>query len=670
MTNSMHKTPVSALCLYFYLFTFVLLLMAAFRVAFWIVAASDMPDPLSRDAFKAFYIGLRFDARITALFILPLALILCVPKLAERLHKAAKPLTVFYTVLFFLLIVVYSVDFGFYAYLKSRVSSSLAFELLLDLDEAVGMVTQTYPVPLITLGVLIATAICGLIFYIIIRLPVQVSQRKSRRIAGFLLGLIFFVIAAYGQINSSLFPLRWSYAYFTTSDGITALGLNPVQSLYDTYGKTTSGFSLQAARQAYPAMAKFLFVDQPDKESLNFLRSFTARAGEDSMPLNVIIIVMESLAYPKTSFAPGNGDPTPRLRELGEESFVFHRFFANTRTTARSIFTLITGIPDINIGGTSSRNPMLSDQRVVANEFTGYDKYYLIGGNASWANIRSILGQNIDNLHILEENYWKAPRVDVWGVDDYNLFKEANELFDARDPSRPFLAIIQTVSYHSPYTVPKTPGFEEVAVSDEILRNYGFKSQKEYNSLRFSDYAVGEFIRWAKSREYYHNTIFFIFGDHGLNDNVHNMPEGYIAAGVAPWHVPLIIHTSSELGLIAPGTSLMPTGLVDVFPTAAGLTGIAYNNWTMGRDLFNTRYDDSRITYIGATGEMGPIRLIQGEYCFLANRAGERRLFRITDDATDLSAEKPELFQELQGWAEDMQATIRFMLFNNKKNRR
>ena len=664
----MHKTPVSALRLYFYLFIFVFLLMAVFRVAFWIFAAPDMPLPLSRDAFKAFYIGLRFDARITALFILPLALILCVPKLAENLHKAAKPLTVFYTVLFFLLIVIYSVDFGFYAYLKTRVSS-LVFELLLDVNEAVGMVSQSYPVPLITLGVLIATAICGWIFYTIIRLPVQRSPRISRRITGFLLGFIFFALAVYGQINSSLFPLRWSYAYFTTSQAISALGLNPVQSLYDTYGRATSGFSLEAARKAYPAMAEFLFVDQPDKESLNFLRSFEARA-RSAVPPNVIIIIMESLAYPKTSFAPGNGDPTPRLRELAEESFVFHRFFANTRTTARSVFTLITGIPDINIGSTASRNPMLSDQRVVPNEFMGYDRYFMKGGNASWANIRSILGQNIDNLRILEENYWKAPRVDVWGVDDYNLFKEADALLAARDPSRPFLAIIQTVSYHSPYTVPKTPGFEEVHVSDEVLHNYGFKSLQEYNSLRFSDYAVGEFIRWARSREYYRNTIFFIFGDHGLNDTVHNMPEGYLASGVAPWHVPLIIHASPELGLVTPGKSMMSAGMVDVFPTAAGLAGIAYNNWTMGRDLFNTRYDDSRITFVGATGEKGAIRLIQGEYCYLDNRAGERRLFRITDDATDLSAQKPELFQELERWAEDMEATIRYMLFNNKKGGR
>lgn len=665
----MLSKPVSALRLFFYLFSFVLLVMLLFRLAFWIFAAPDMPDPLSLDAFKAFYIGLRFDARITALFLMPLAAALCIPKLAENLRKASRLLTIIYTLLFLALITVYSTDLGFYAYLKTRVSS-LLFELLQDFGDAVDMVRQSYPVPLIVCGVLSATALCGFIFNRLIRLPVVVSAHKSRRILGFAIGLIFMFLSIYGQINSSFFPLRWSNAYFTTQEAIIALGLNPIQSLYDTYGSDTAGFSPDAARRAYPFMAKFLRVDNPNEKTLNYLRSFKARSGQNpaARPPNVVIIIMESLAYPKTSFAPGQGNPTPCLKALGEESLVFHRFFANARTTARGVFSIITGIPDVNLSSTSSRNPMVVDQRVVGNEFKGYDKYYLIGGNTAWANIRSILGQNINGLHILEEDYWKAPRADVWGVSDYDLLRETNELLSARDPQRPFLAVIQTASYHSPYTVPETPGFVPHEASEEDLSNYGFESQKEYNSMRYTDFAVGEFMRWAKAAGYYHNTIFFILGDHGLNDKVNNMPEGYINARLAPWHTPMLIHAAPELGLIAPGESMEPASQVDVFPTAAGLAGIAYNNWGLGRDLFDARYDGSRQVYIGGKGTE-PIHLVDGDYCYLDNRAGASRLYRISDPkGQDLSEQNPELFARLHQIAQDMDATIRYMLFNNRKN--
>ena len=641
--------------------------MALFRVAFWIFAASDMVGPLSWDAFKAFYIGLRFDARISALFLLPLIISLCIPRLAEKLHRAAKPVTIVYTLLFLGLICIYSMDFGFYAYLKSRISS-LLFELLQDSDEAANMVWQSYPVPLITLGVLSATAICSFIFYRLVRIPVRVTPRRSRRIAGFMGGFLFFALAVYGQINSSLFPLRWSNAFFTTQEAIIALGLNPVQSIYDTYGADTAGFCPYAAKDAYPAMADFLLVDKPDDQTLNYLRSFKGKSWGTATPPNIVIIIMESLAYPKTSFAPGRGNPTPHLKELAGESLVFHRYFANARTTARGIFSVITGLPDVNLSSTSSRNPMVVDQRVIGNEFTGYDKYYLIGGNTSWANIRSILGQNIEGLRILEEDFWEAPRADVWGVDDYDMFKEANELFASRDSKRPFLAVIQTASFHKPYTVPETPGFEILPLSEEDRLNYGFESQEEYNSMRYVDFSVGEFIRWAKEKGYYHNTVFFILGDHGLNDKVHNMPGGYLAARLAPWHVPLLIHAAPELGLITPGESMMPASHVDVFPTAAGLAGVAYRDWTMGRDLFDKRYDASREVYIGGKATE-PIHLVKDDYCYLDNRAGERRLYCISDpEAVDLAEREPVLFAQMQRLAEDMDATIRYMLFNNRKS--
>lgn len=662
----MNNTPVSALRLYLYILTYLFGIMAVFRLVFWGYAAGGMAEPLGGDALKAFYIGLRFDARIAALFTLPLGVVLCLPPLARALHRKAALVTALYALPFFLLVVVYATDLGFYGYLGSRVST-LVFELLEDFQVAVEMVTQSYPVAWITIGVLAATALALYGLYRLARVPVRVSPGKKGKALGFAAGFLIFAFCVYGQLNASLFPLRWSYAYFTTEEAVIALGLNPVQSLYDTCGASMDNFDKNRAREAYPAMAQYLLVDAPDEKNLSFERHFAARPVD--RPLNVVVVIMESLAYPKTSFAKGPADPTPMLRELAKESLVFHNFFANARTTARAVFSTMTGIPDVNQGSTGSRNPMVVDQRVVANEFKGYDKYYLIGGNTSWANIRAVLGRNVAGLDIREESDWQAPRADVWGVSDYDLFREAHALLAARTDDRPFFAVIQTASYHKPYTVPETPGFTPASLDAEGLRMYGFDNEHEYNSMRYADYAVGEFMRLVRTADYYKNTVFLIFGDHGLNEQSGNVAGGYKAGHLWPWHVPLIVHAAPDLGIVAPGESYVPCGQVDVVPTAAGLAGIAYRNYTLGRDIFDDRYADSRAVYIGGK-EGTPVKLVWDGYCYFDNLLGKKGLYRLDDaEERELSGDEPELFRRFDRMAWDIDATARYMLFNNRKER-
>ncbi len=663
-----HPLPTQAVSVFrqfITLFAFVLLLMTVFRAAFWIFAAPDMPEPLSWDTLNAFYIGFRFDARLTAFFLLPLVVALCVPWLAARLHRQARAITIAYAILFFLLIAVYSVDFGFYDYLKTRVSF-LLFELMADVNEAFGMTTQSYPVVWITLSVLAVAALCTFIFYRIIRVPVYADPRRSRRVLTILCILAIVGVALYGRLFNNWFPLRWSNAFFTTQKAVIALGLNPVQNIYDTWELDVADFSADDARAAYPDMVEYLRVDKPNIETLSYRRSVPAITRGATRP-NIVIVIMESLAYSKTSFAPGNADPTPNLRELAKESLLFNRFYSNTWNTARGVFTIITGIPDINRGKTSSRNPLLADQRVLAAEFEGYDKYYMIGGNTSWANVRAVLARNIPELTILEEGDWQASGVDVWGVSDYDLFQEASARFAARDPNRPFLAVIQTASFHRPYTVPETPGLIAPEATDADIYNHGFESRAEYASMHFADFALGEFIRAAKAEAYYDNTIFFITGDHGLNDSMHHMPPGYLEANVQGWHTPLLIHASPRLGLVTPGESNLPGSHVDIFPTAAALAGIAYENNTLGRDLFDTGYNNSRTVYLG-NKDVG-MRLIDGDYCFLDNGAGGLYLFEITgDNAENLAEAEPERFARMHKQALEIDATVRYMLFNNSKD--
>ena len=329
---------------------------------------------------------------------------------------------------------------------------------------------------------------------------------------------------------------------------ISILALNPIQNLFDTVNAARGTRpDIEATRESYPRVAAWLRVPNPDPQKLDFMRTVPGTPAErQEKPLNVVVIIMESMTWPRTSFSPNltgiPEDTTPNLMALSKDSLYYPLFFAPTRTTARAIFTTMTGIPDVNrSGGTSSRNQALVDQALMMNEFKGYSKYYMIGGSASWANIRGFLSHNIEGLHLLEEGSWKAPNTDVWGLSDLDLFREAAAAL-TKSP-KPFVAVIQTAGFHRPYTIPEdNAGFQIKQPSEAILKNYGFTGADEYNSLRFSDHSLGEFFKIARQQPWFDNTVFAIFGDHGLNDTSLNMSPGYLACRLQSNHTPMLIY--------------------------------------------------------------------------------------------------------------------------------
>jgi phosphoglycerol transferase MdoB-like AlkP superfamily enzyme len=416
-------------------------------------------------------------------------------------------------------------------------------------------------------------------------------------------------------------------------------------------------------------VAAYLDVDAPDQSGLNFARHRAGRAGrpglEDRRRPNIVIIVAESLSHFKTSFAPGPDNPTPFIKELAGRSRYYPNYYANARTTARGVFSLLTGIPDVTGSSTGSRNPLVANQRVVADQFQGYDKYYLLGGNTGWANIRGVLGNNIQGLQILEESFWKSPNADVWGVSDLDMLREAQAFFSARNGKNPFLAVIQLSSFHRPYTVPDDiPGFARRELTEATRLNYGFTGEDEYNSMRLMDFSIAEFLRLAAAEPWFKDTIFVIIGDHGIRDSNRNMNDSYEAAQLGPWHVPLIIYSP---GRIAPAVDEKPASHLDVFPTVAGLAGIDYTNWTLGRDLMDGRFAGSRAAFVSGNGET-PIRLVRDGYCYLDNRVGQEALYKLDDaSGADYRELEPERFAEMRELARAMQTTAKYMLYNNRK---
>ena len=227
-----------------------------------------------------------------------------------------------------------------------------------------------------------------------------------------------------------------------------------------------------------------------------------------------------------------------------------------------------------------------------------YEKLYFLGGSVNWGNIRGVLAHNIAGLRIFEEGSYRSPRVDAWGIDDLHMFEEANEALRALG-DRPFFAVLQTSGNHRPYTIPDdNRGFRRIHHAQAELASAGFTSNDELDSFRFVDHSLGYFFSAARKERYFANTIFVMFGDHGYLGRAKSLTQAELDSGILRFHVPLII--------VGPPSTCSPRVVdkvaseVDVLPTVASLAGVPYTNTTLGRDLFDPRFDQARYAFVMA----------------------------------------------------------------------
>ncbi len=661
--------------LYFKFLLFLWLVAIVLRISFAAWQWESLGAFSWEDIAKAFYIGVRFDGRIAAFMSLPLLVFLFIPFLSRFFGNIRPFLLVFYAIVFGLYILIYIADFAHYAYLNSRVNFA-AVGLLEDTKEALGMIWQTYPVIKLLLVLVVIVAILTLCAKSIFNKWTYPSTKNalSHKITSAIATLFVLVILIYGQYSIIYYPLRWSEAYFSGHSQITALGLNPIQNLADTRPQNSYIDNTKQAREAYAATAEYLGVQNPNADSMRYDR-FSQTDGVGNKP-NIVIIVIESMSTHKSSLMFDELDTTRFLKQLSQESLYFPNYYASARTTARAMFSIITGIPDVNeYFKTSSRDPYTMDQHLVWNDFDGYTKLYMIGGNANWANIRGVMSNNVSGLKIYDEGYWKSPRMDVWGISDHDLLQEANTLLE--EQQEPFISLIQLASFHSPFTVPDgIAGLDYTMPDDEYLTKYAFDTKQEYLALKFCDYALKKFFEKAKQSRYYDNTIFIITGDHGMSQVSPSVEQSYSHLALHEFQVPLIIHSPKYF----PQAKVMKQtgGHIDIFPTAAGLAGVKVHNTTMGRDLLDPSFGEDRFTFIRRLNR--PPLLVSNEYCFSNEyeQAGGGSLYkRVSKDSTNAESTKWELvegqdsklYSKLKTINESLWESAIYMLYHNTKAR-
>lgn len=232
---------------------------------------------------------------------------------------------------------------------------------------------------------------------------------------------------------------------------------------------------------------------------------------------------------------------------------------------------------------------------------------------------------------------------------------------------QPFFAIIQTSGNHRPYTIPDdNRGFQSIAVPEKDAVTYGFRSVAAYNSFRFMDHALGIFMKKAKGEDYFKNTIFVFFGDHGLIRNASHMHKAENQLLLNRYHVPLLIYAP---GLAKEGKTFDKVASeVDVLPTIAGIASIPYVNSTFGRDLLDNQFDDRRYAFT-ILHTLGPeIGLIGSQFYFLTDIPGtNKRLHKIYAEIPRINVidKFPEVARQMENLCRGLYQTAKYLRMHN-----
>jgi len=519
--------------------------------------------PMGLQDLRIFGTGIGYDLATLAYFGLPLCLLVALVPLGGRRGRIARVLVeIACAIALASVLFVAIAEWTFWQEFQARFNF-IAVDYLVYTTEVIGNIRQSYPVGALLAAIaLVATALL-------------VATRRFRRIEGdgasgfsrIVVPVGWAMAATLGTLLVSAdYKDRGANAY---ADELSGNGIYQFFAAYraasldfDRFYRTIPAGEADAVVRASLSTPDATFVGKTGIE-----RRIHNAAPERRM--NVVLVSVESFS---AGYSGTYGNPvslTPELDKLTADSLVFSRLYASGTRTVRGLEALALSVPPTPGESIVKRpgNEGLFSMATVFNAH-GYDSEFLYGGYGAFDNMNYFFGHNGYAVHDRTEIPDGAiHHENIWGVADEDLYTMALSRFDKADAAgRPFFAHLMTTSNHRPYTFPEGRG--------------PWKQHDRESAVRYTDWAIGDFIRRAKSHPWFANTIFVITADHCA------MSAGKAALPAFRYHIPMWIYSP---GNVAPGRFDALASQVDVAPTVLGLLGFDYRSRFYGVDVFQQR---------------------------------------------------------------------------------
>jgi phosphoglycerol transferase MdoB-like AlkP superfamily enzyme len=251
---------------------------------------------------------------------------------------------------------------------------------------------------------------------------------------------------------------------------------------------------------------------------------------------------------------------------LAHEGLLFTQLYATGTRTVRGLEALSLSVPPTP-GHAIVKRPNNGGLFTLGEVFRskGYEPLYLYGGYGYFDNMNTFFA---GNGYTVVDRRALAPAdihfENIWGVADEDLFTLALRELDTRDQAgKPFFAHVMTTSNHRPFTYPEG----RIDIASKTGRDGGVK---------YTDWAIGNFMDQARKKPWFDNTLFVIVADHTHKGRGRQElpPENY--------HIPMVILAPKH---IQPGRVNTLASQIDVAPTILGLLNFNYESKFYGHDI-------------------------------------------------------------------------------------
>lgn len=293
-----------------------------------------------------------------------------------------------------------------------------------------------------------------------------------------------------------------------------------------------------------------------------------ATAGAGQKPLNVVVIVMESLSREYLGPPWGRESLTPRFNALAARGLLFPDAFANGKQSIEAMPAITASIPSLTkdpfVTSLWSANVIESLASLLAAR--GYDTAFYHGGRTGTMGIDGFAkAAGYSRYRGLEDYTGDKSALGEWGVpDEPYLGYFADELGKMKQP---FLATVFTLSAHHPFTLP--PGWEG---------KYPEGKHPITKMVSYADEALGRFFEKASKEPWFADTLFVVTADHC---GPAFAPEFTTRAGA--YRVPLLFYRPADPKL--KGVNARTAQQLDVMPTVLDYLGYSGEYFALGKSL-------------------------------------------------------------------------------------
>ena len=528
----------------------------------------------------------------------------------------------------------------------------IAVDYLVYTNEVIGNIMESYPIVPLFLGVLLVAV---LISWRLFRRK-DFSEADNGGAIPFLATLVIYAVLFAG----SFFWLRFSYRNLQSANNYaTELQCNGCWNFLEAYSSSAleydrfyqllpsdeardlklalCGQNASADDASTSSASESAPVAEP-AEAHEFGRTIGYTGIQpirDSIPAikkNIVLIAVESLSADFLAAYGNEKGITPNLDTLIDKSLVFDNLYAAGNRSVRGLEALTLCIPP-SAGESLIKRPdnagLFSTGSVLRDN--GYTTTFIYGGDSYFDNMRAYFSGN--GFEIIDKASYPKEDItfsNIWGTCDEDSYRVALKEFDRKAESgTPFHAIIFTISNHRPYTFPE----------GKITFDGEMKSRSA--AVKYTDFAIGQFLAEASRKPWFGNTVFVIVADHCASS------AGKTSIPVDKYHIPAIVYSP---GFIQPRRVEKLCSQIDLMPTLFSLLHFSYNSRFYGQNILSPDYNQR--AFMATYQDLG---YLSNDILTVLSPVRRVRLFDVTETEKWRHTETPRETQD-EGLVKEAQA--------------